>query len=430
MRKLHSFCLVAILSFLFNTLFAQNDNKQQEKVKVFLDCVQPWLCDFDYVRTEMKMVDFVFDRFQSDVHMQVNSQFLSSGGAQTQLTFLGLKRFAGMNDTLTYFVDPTATDDEKRKLLVHYLKLGLTRFLAKTDIAKYLELNYGAAADSTQNKKDESRKDKWNSWRFSLGVSGFFDGSQNLKESQTIGYLNGGRETNHSKINMSLNLSNDKTVFTYANGSKEYANKRQLGFNFSYAKKLNEHWGIGPTLDYMHNIVDNLDHRISLKPRIEYSFTPYTKFNSERVLLQYSIGPEFSYYVDSTVLFKTKETQVQESLSLITSFIKPWGSINLGVFFSNYMSDFQKNNLSFTGSVNWRIFKGFSFGVGGSYAFVSDQINIQKGTASNADILTRRRALLSSYNYFVGIGFSYSFGSIYNNAIFPAFRGLNWSLSL
>ena len=422
--------MLAILSFSFDTLSAQNENKQQEKVKVFLDCVQPWLCDFDYVRTEMKMVDFVFDRFQSDVHMQMNSQFLSSGGAQTQLTFLGLKRFGGMNDTLTYFVDPTATDDEKRKLLVHYLKLGLTRFLAKTDVAKYLELNYGAAADSTQNKKDENRKDKWNSWRFSMGVSGFFDGSQNIKSSHTNGYLNGSRETNFSKISISLNLSNDKTVYTYADGTKDHADSRQLGFEFFYVKKLNEHLGVGSNLSYTHSIVENLDHRIGLKPRIEYSFTPYSKFNSERVLLQYIIGPEYSSYVDTTIYFKTEEMQFQESLNLITSFVKPWGSINLGIFFSNYMSDFRKNNLSFTGSVNWRIFKGFNFAVGGSYAFVRDQINIQKGTASITDVLTRRRALLSSYNYFVGIGFSYSFGSIYNNAIFPAFRGLNWSLSL
>ena len=68
-------------------------------------------------------------------------------------------------------------------------------------------------------------------------------------------------------------------------------------------------------------------------------------------------------------------------------------------------------------------------GVGGSYSFVKDQINIQKGTASAADVLTQRIALLSNYNYFMGVGFSYTFGSIYNNAVMPAFRGLNWGLN-
>jgi hypothetical protein len=53
-----------------------------EKLKVYLDCTQSWLCNFDYVRTEMKMVSFVRDRFDADVHVMVNMQNSSSGGLQ------------------------------------------------------------------------------------------------------------------------------------------------------------------------------------------------------------------------------------------------------------------------------------------------------------------------------------------------------------
>ena len=68
-------------------------------------------------------------------------------------------------------------------------------------------------------------------------------------------------------------------------------------------------------------------------------------------------------------------------------------------------------------------------GVGGSYSIVKDQINIQKGTTSASDVLTQRIALLSNYNYFMGVGFSYTFGSMYNNAAMPVFSGLNWGLN-
>ncbi|MBM3415461.1 MAG: hypothetical protein FJY20_03235 [Bacteroidetes bacterium] len=103
--------------------------------------------------------------------------------------------------------------------------------------------------------------------------------------------------------------------------------------------------------------------------------------------------------------------------------------MNFGIFYSNYLSDFKKKNISFTGSFSWRIFKGFNVGGGGNYSIVRDQINISKGEASSTDVLTRRRALLSGYDYFFGVGFSYRIGSIFNNAVFPAMRGMNFSLN-
>ena len=131
-----------------------------DKVKVFLDCTEPWLCDFDYVRTEIKSVDFVRDRFVADVHILVNTQRSSSGGTQAEVDFIGQKRFASLVDTLIYFNDPTATEDEQRKKLVQFLKLGLTRFVAKTSYASQLEIGFtsGGEKDSIVTHT----RDPWN----------------------------------------------------------------------------------------------------------------------------------------------------------------------------------------------------------------------------------------------------------------------------
>ena len=79
--------------------------------------------------------------------------------------------------------------------------------------------------------------------------------------------------------------------------------------------------------------------------------------------------------------------------------------------------------------MSWNVFKGFRFSVGGSYELIHDQISLPKFNASRDDLLIQRRLIATSYNYFVGIGFSYTFGSIYNSQVNPTFRGLNYSIS-
>ncbi len=90
----------------------------------------------------------------------------------------------------------------------------------------------------------------------------------------------------------------------------------------------------------MNSLFQNLDLRASVRPRVEYSITPYSKFNSERIIVRYQVGPEINIYGDTTIFFKTNETQMKQSLEAITSFTKPWGTVNIGAFYSNYLSDF------------------------------------------------------------------------------------------
>ena len=425
MKKIALFILFVLL--LTTRSYSQN---KTEKVKAFLDCTREWLCDFDYVRQEIKMVDFVRDRFTADVHVIVNTQFSGGGGEQNQLNFIGQKNYSSKSDTLSYFNNPTMTDDEKRKQLVKYLKLGLINYVNKTYLAEEIQISY-APKDSTASQQTaaQQKKDKWNFWQFRVGASGFFNGNQNFKNDNLNGFFNGTRETNTDKTNFSLDIQSRKSTYAISTTEKEVVHFRDITLSYNYTKKLNEHWGIGIGGESGQSLFFNLDNRTSIRPRFEYSITPYSKFNSERIIVRYLIGPEYNNYGDTTIFFKKQEWQTKQSLEAIASFTKPWGSINIGGFWSNYLSDFNKNNLAFYGGVNWRVFKGFQFGIGGSYSFNRDQINIKKGSASATDILTQRRALLSNYDYFFGIGFSYTFGSIFNNAVFPAFRGLNFNLN-
>jgi hypothetical protein len=176
-------------------------------------------------------------------------------------------------------------------------------------------------------------------------------------------------------------------------------------------------------------LFNNIDTRIKIAPSVEYSIFPYKDFNTQRIVLSYDIGPQFSDYRDTTIYFKNKELQVQQSIGVVTSFTKPWGSVNVGSFFNTYLDDLRKNSLFIGGGITWNVFKGFKFGLGGNIQFNHDQISIPKTGATRDDVLTQRRIIASNYEYFFGVGFSYTFGSIFNSQVHPTYKGLNYSIN-
>ena len=63
------------------------------------------------------------------------------------------------------------------------------------------------------------------------------------------------------------------------------------------------------------------------------------------------------------------------------------------------------------------MFEGFSFDLNGGYSGIRDQINIPQRDLTIDEILLRRRQLETNYYYWSSIGFSYTFGSIYDNIV-------------
>lgn len=422
------FFLITLFLYSSIILTAQTPSIPSGKIKVFLDCTRQWLCDYDYVRTEMKMVEFVRDRMVCDVHVMVNTQFSNSGGEQNQLNFLGLGKFAGSSDTLTYFNDPTATDDEKRKKLVQHLLLGLVRYVAKSSAAGNLVITFTATDTSSSKNETKPQKDPWNYWVFQFGANMSLNGNQNYKSHSEYGYINADRETDRLKTSIYLSAQNSTDIFKDTSGSTKFYTKRLEGGG-RHVISITSHWSTGVSASYQRSLFNNIKEGVTVKPMLEYSIYPYSKFNSERIVVQYLLGPVYNQYYDSTIFLKTKEWQLQQSLNLIVSFTKPWGSINAGIFWSNYFEAFKKNNLSFNGAVSWRIAKGLNFGIYGYYGLIHDQIALRKGSASRDELLRQNRELLSSFEYNLGFGFSYRFGSVSNSIVNPRFKGLNYSIS-
>jgi hypothetical protein len=420
MRKLTCLLLIAL------SLHANAQNAD-DRLKVFLECTQGWLCDMDYVKTEMTMVDFVRDRVGSDVHVMVNTQSSSSGGVQATLYFLGQGRFNNHSDTLKYFNDPTTTEDQQRKKMVQYLKLGLMQYISKTKAADQISITYTGSANS--NTATTPVKDKWNNWVFSVGSSASLNGDQNYSSRSMYGNFSADRETEEWKINAGVYLNNSVEIYKQDSTESRFERK-SYSAETDVAKAINNHWSYGGTASYENSLYSNIQAGYILMGKLEYSYFPYSKFNTQRIVFQYRVGPSYMDYYDTTVFLKTKEWQAQQSVNVIGSFTKPWGSVNMGIFYSSYFSDFKKNSLSFNGAVSWKITKGLNFALWGSYGLIHNQLSLAKGDVPIEEILLRNRQLQSSYRYNLGIGFSYRFGSVMNSIVNPRFRGLNYSINL
>ncbi len=424
---MHKKCLYSLL-FLFtftNSLFSQN-----EKLKIFLTCNESWLCDQEFLRNELPIVDFVRDRFLCDVQIISNVQFNGNGGENNTIRFVGQKKFEGKEDTLLYFNDVTATDDIKRKKMLKYIQVGILPYLMKSGKTDLIGIEFKS---DTENAEKKGTKDPWNFFQISIGSSGFFNGNRNSAESSINNSITVSRETQDNKFYLSFNNNLQRRKFTYYNSESDTTevikvlNDRQNAFS-QYTVKHNEHWGFGLRASYSRSVFDNIDARIAFFPQIEYSVFPYKDYNSARLILSYSIGSVNFNYKDTTIYFKTKESLIRQDFDAIADFTKPWGNISIGLTYTHYLHDVSKDNFNLGGAIKWNIFKGLKFSVGGYYQLIHDQLSLPKQNASRDDLLTQRRLIASSYEYFTGIGFSYTFGSIYNSQVHPTFRGLNWGI--
>jgi hypothetical protein len=60
------------------------------------------------------------------------------------------------------------------------------------------------------------------------------------------------------------------------------------------------------------------------------------------------------------------------------------------------------------------------------YSKIRDQISLPRQGATPEEILLQLRQLQTNYSYSVGMGFSYSFGSVFTSIVNPRFSGTHF----
>jgi hypothetical protein len=422
---------IALLGFIL-LYFSSTAQLQKEKLKVFVDCSNTW-CSMDYIKTEITVVDYVLDNTAADVHVLVTQQSTGGGGSSYQMIFFGQNNFRNLKDTIRFFLEPNTTDFEGREIFNKYLKIGLIPYLLKTEMVKNIQIQMKQSAkDSARVSEHAPDTDPWNYWVFRVGANGNFNGDKVYKDINYRTNASVNRITDQIKVSFSFYANKAKTTYTIEDPTgieptyRYINNNHGFGFDHQLEKSINKHWSNGYNVNLSNNTFSNYKLQATLSPAIEYNFFPYTQSTNKLLTIRYGADVRMNRSIDTTIYFKTKETFFGHWATVTLSFSQKWGGAGVGMNYHHYFAQQWKYySFGMSGSVNVRISGGLSFNCGLFAGLTRDQLSLSGEHASQQDILTRRRQLASSYNYYSYFGLNYRFGSKLNNFVNPRFEGGN-----
>jgi len=385
-------------------------------LRVFFDCSSQ--CDFNNIRQNVAFVDYVRDQSDADVHVLVTNRGTASGGREYTFQYIGLGQFKDIQQRLLYASSGTDTEDDQRRGVSRTFSLGLAPFLLRTPSAAQFSMRHTPPSGGATPA--QAQDDPWDFWIFRMGASTELNGEERQNSQRYRVNLSANRTTDRWKFSVSSNGDFNNNEFTLSDGRVVTSSTKNWDVTGSTIKSLGEdHWGGLLRMQVRSSTQSNERIDARLSSGIEYDVYPYAQSTERSLVIQYSVGSAWVSYFQPTLFGKTEETLGDHRLAAILALRQPWGSWRASAAYSAFLHDASRYNLDFFADADVRLFRGFSLNVEGSYSRVRDQLYLPAGAASDEEILLRLRRLATGYRYRVLVGFSYQFGSIYNNVVNP-----------
>lgn len=389
-----------------------------EGLRVFLDCGQ---CDVNFMRTELTFVNFVRDPMDAQVHILATSRRTGSGGREHTLFFIGGYEFTGKNDTLLVVANNDDTADDLRVKLMKKMTLGLAPYVARTPLGDQLTVRYAGRVEP------KIVNDNWDHWVFRISASGRADGETTRQNTTLRGSLSARRITEDWKMSLWASKNYYERNWTIKQDTTSDTHKQVINtnenLNGSIIKSLTNHWSAGIWLSNRADTYDNFKRNTSASGAIEYNIFPYSASNYRELRIEYRLGVADRVYNEETIYNKLAETLTYESLELSLSIKDRWGSARVSLDGSHYFHDFSKSRMRFSYNLDFRLYKGLSLDINGNFQAIQNQLSLSKGGDSDEDVLLAIKAQQTNFRYWVNMGISYTFGSIYSSVVNPRFGG-------
>ncbi len=386
---------------------------------VYIDC-SGFRCESAFYRTDITFVDHVRERSAADVHILITRQTTGGGGRVYTLAFYGQHAFEKLSDTLTVETAQGATEDEQRQAISRTIKLGLTRYVARTPAAARASLSVAAPTDTDAATPP---RDRWNAWVFRIGANVNAPRERSFSGDYVFGNVSAARVTERWKTNIRVNENYNGQTFKTDSGAVTSV-KRDYGGSVQQVRSLGRRWAAGLTGSAASSTFLNEHLVASVAPAVEYNFFPYSESTRHALLVRYSVGERYLLYNDTTIYFKTSETRPYEALSAGLAENQRWGTLQFEVNGYHFLDDISKSRLNFSAETDVRLFRGLSLTLFGNYSVLHDQIYLSKTGLSDRDLLLRQSQLATSYSAHVFAGLNYTFGSVRNNVVNPRFTSV------
>ncbi len=406
---------------------AQDAGEGAAALRVFLDCNR---CDFDYLRREITFVNYVRDRYDAQVHVLVTTEN-SGGGRLYTLDFIGLEEFADRGISYTYSESRTDTDDETREGLAQVLRVGFLHYIIDTPMAYDIEIGAGRgeggetgfggfAMGGRRPVMAQPDDDPWNFWVFRLSTNARVSGESSRQQRNFNGSASANRTTEEWIVRAEFEGSYRETVTELSTGDFTDVRTR-YELDGQLVKSLGDHWGASIRGGSSGSTFLNQDRRIRALPGIEFNVFPYSESSRRSLTFAYEIGVESFDYLEETIFGKTEETLAAQEAEITFDVEQPWGDSRVRLRYNSYVNDLSKYSTSVFGNLSFRVVRGLSVFASASTELVRDQVYLSQQELTDEEILIERRQLATDSRYRVSFGFSYTFGSIFNNVVNPRF---------
>jgi hypothetical protein len=394
---------------------AQQAAPASSTVRVFVDCNHG--CDTTYIRKELNFVDHVRDKEVADVHILITTERAGGGGDLYTISFMGLRRFAGVNDSMTYLTQQADTDDDIRRGLVRVLKLGLVRYVAATPLRDSLDVSF--RPPSAKNQSAQTVDDPWDFWVFRLRGNASTSGEESATTVRFNSSATASRVTEAWKMSGSYSGNYRHSRYSFEDEEEEdyVAVTRDAAGSGLIVRSLGPHWGAGGRLSLTTSTYNNQKLTLGAFPAVEYNVYPYDESTRRQLTFTYSLGfREFKYH-EVTIYGKLEEFALSHAFAVNWDMKEPWGNLDLRFDASQFVPDGHKYRLAFEGDAEFRLFKGFSLNISGGASRIRNQIYLPAEGATDEEVLLRLRQIATGYDYGFSVGFSYTFGSVFNNVV-------------
>lgn len=406
------FCITSL-----HSSFAGNQIKNGSAidVSVFFDTKG---IDIVHIKQQIKHVNFARTPDAANVHLLSTIQRTGGAGKEYAFYFIGQDQFKGLNDTLYYFSSADKTGSEIRDDYTNVIKMGLTRYLAHGSHVVDIKFN----GKHNNGGTTEEQEDKWNKWVFGVHMNTMVNGEEAEKEFDFDVALDAERITPEWRFEFDFDNNYDEDW--YDTGDEEViATRTSRRFENLTVKSIGDHMAVGLKTGVSSSTYSNIELNYWAFPAIEYNLFPYEMSSRKQLRFSYFVGYNGRNYIDTTIFNKIDEDLIRQTFAIAYRVQEKWGSAYASLSAKNYFHDFSKNSFAIYSGIYLRVWKGLSFNVSGNYSIINDRLSILKGDATLEEILLRQKQQATAYRYQVRMGFSFTFGSLYNNVVNPRLKG-------
>jgi hypothetical protein len=282
------------------------------ELRVFLDC--QWECDFDYLRREITFVDHVRDSQSADIHVLVTTETTGGGGMRWKLQFIGLGRFQGHDEAVTFVTAQTDSPDMRRRALARWLRLGLATHAAKVHGRPDLDIAHPAHDETATPGATPPVTDPWDNWVINLNLSGNLSGEALSKSNSQRVNVSASRVTDAWRISVGGSWNRNTNTFQVSETSTVRSFTSSWSSNTLVVKSLGPKWSAAARSALSGSTFSNYDLTARAMMGLEYDIFPYAESTRRSLTFMYMVGAAHYDFEAETIFDRLDETHPEHAL--------------------------------------------------------------------------------------------------------------------